>query len=375
MLTLATLIENISPDYLYPYGTELTLDHLQTLGTPAAPHYRIETTSPSGPCTYELKANHTGEGSFRNGSYWDFTNFSGMRFEGDLIDAEVISSPLVQAIWFDAVLQEDATTRLDAANAANPNYSHARYGGKDLESTLERVEKNIVEYSEDYLDYGFFYPREGISGWLKQQAPRQVLGWDYYALAEQDLQAVLGRDYILLQNFNTTADHPVGNPKVTYLPHGYRPGMEPEDFLTYYSREGNPLTLTSYMGFRLDGTEITDFNSAGVLSFELVEPLLRPVDPEDVPVGTWLVVHVPGLPMALLLPPSGAVLHLYTDEDGAMTVLEVLEQEEALFEQTRNAMFERRWGKYLDENQPLSDADCAEDIAILHARIQEGRPE
>lgn len=373
MLTLATLIEHISPDYLYPYGTDLTLDNLQILGTPAAPHYRIETTNPSGPCIYELKANHTGEGSFKNGAYWDFTNFSGTRFEGDLIDAEVISSPLVQATWFDAVLQEDAHTHLDAANAANPNHSHTRYGGNDLESTLERVEKNIVEYSEDYLDYGLFYPREGISGWLKQQAPRQVLGWNYYALDDQELPRVLGRDYVLLQSFNTGDEHPVEKPKVTYMAHGYRPGMEPEDFFTYYNREGDLLSFSSYMSFRLDGSEITDFNSLGVLSFELVRPLLRPVDPEDVPVGTWLVVHVPGLPMALLLPPSGAVLHLYTDEDGAMTMLEVLDQEETLFEQTRNAMFERRWGKYLDENQPLSDADCAEDIAILHARLQEGR--
>lgn len=77
--------------------------------------------------------------------------------------------------------------------------------------------------------------------------------------------------------------------------------------------------------------------------------------------------------MVLLLPPTDAILHLYIDQDGAMTVIEVCNFDYTHLDLQKTEMFNRRWGAYLDENIAIPDDALAADIAALHAELEEGR--
>lgn len=376
MITLESLQENIE-NYRYPYGTSLTVEDIKDISHGTDIGFELTTTDPAGVNhTYRLRVvpgTHRGE-STKDGEPWNFSVIGYQYiFESDSLTDNEIYNELLQLYWFDAVLREDAEAHLEAANNANPNYSHNKYAGTDLDSQLERIEMDIVEYSNDYVSIDSLGSPGGIKRWLEAKTPRQSLGWEFFTIDDSKIPSLEGRDYLLLQSVNTTDEAGPGNPDVKYMPHAYRPGIAPEEYLAYILQDGDVTPLDAYLGFRLDGQEITHFNSNAVLGYERVKPLLAKVDPEQLSSPTWLAVRAPGLPMVLLIPPTDVVLHLYTDEDGAMTALAVLDLGLTHIERQRDEMFNRRWGKYLDENRVITDADCAADIDYLHALLKEGK--
>lgn len=376
MLTLETLESNVS-NYRYPYGTALTVDDLHDISVGADLGYKIITTDPAGvKHEYILRVvpgTDHGE-STKDGKPWDFSIIGyEYLFESGLLTADEVYNDMLQTYWFDAVLREDAEAHLDAANAANPNFSHNKYGGNDIESQLERIELDIVEYSDHFVALDSLYGRGGLKKWLEARAPRQVLGWEFYTLDDSKIPSIDGKDYLLLQAFHTEDDNQTETPHVTFIPHAYKPGITPEEYLAFLTGEGDVLPLESYLGFRLDGCEITHFDAENVLGYERVKSMLTPATPADLESMRWLALRAPGLPMVLLIPPTNVVLHLHTDEDGAMTALQVHDLELTHVERQRDEMFVRRWGKYLDENRVITDADCAADIEYLHGLLKEGK--
>lgn len=376
MLTLETLENNVS-NYRYPYGTELTVADLKEISVGTDIGYQLTTTDPVGrQHDYILRVvpgTDRGE-STRDGKPWDFSIIGyEYLFESGMLTADEVYNDMLQTYWFDAVLREDAWAHLDAANNANPNFSHNKFGGNDIESQLERIELNIVEYSDHFVALDSLYGRGGLKKWLDEHTPRQVLGWEFYTLDDSKIPSIDGKDYLLLQAFNTEDDNQTENPHVTFMPHAYKPGIEPDDYLAHLTRDGDLVPLETFLGFRLDGREITHFNSDGVLGYERIKPLLTPATEADIEGMKWLALRAPGLPMVLLIPPTNVVLHLHTDEDGAMTAVQVHDLELTHIERQRDEMFVRRWGKYLDENRVITDADCAADIEYLHGLLKEGK--
>lgn len=375
MLTFETLEENII-NYHYPYGTDLTLADLVQEGGNAPVRLELTASFPDGTDhTYVLRVvpgTTLGE-STKDGEPWDFSILGYEYPLGGDLDILEVENPLFQTYWFDAVLREHAQAHLAAASAANPASNDNRFGGTDLTSQLNRVEKNIVEFDDRYVAIGSLYGRGGIKTWLEQHTPHQSRGWEFYRVDNSLIPQIEGKDYLILESVNTDADHGPDDPKITYPIHAITADATADDYTLRLTREGEEQAVRPYLGFRLDGQDITHFNSFAVLSYDRAAPLLTPALDEDFEDGVWLAVRAPGLPMVLLLPPDNAILHLYIDQDGAMTVLEVCNFDYTHLDLQKTEMFNRRWGAYLDENTVIPEDALAADIAALHAELEEGR--
>ncbi|WP_237208470.1 hypothetical protein [Rothia nasimurium] len=375
MFTFKTLEETF-PGYRYPYGTDLTVADLVQNDGNLAPRLELTATFPDGTDhTYLL---HVIPGTtlgevLKDGQPWEFSLLGfehPIRYDLDILEVE---DRALQAQWFDAVLREHAAAYREAATQANPESTEKRYSGETLDSQLERIEKNIVSYDDRYVDLGCLRSLGGLKAWLTKHAPHQSAGWEFFTIDETRLPEVTGKNFLMFENMNTDADHGPDNPRVTYPPHAFRAGMTADDYTLMPSGQGELTDITPYLGFRLDGRTVTHFNSLAVLSYERVKDLLTPAREQDFLDGVWLAVRAVGLPMVLLIPPAGALLHLYIDEDGAMTVLEVCNWDYTVIDLFNTEMFNRRWGEYLDENRPVPADIIAQDITILHDLLEEGR--
>lgn len=296
--------------------------------------------------------------------------------QGKSLESHQIDMPVLRAWWFDAVLREDAKAQRDAATQANPQHTDNRWGGEDLKTTLEKVERNIVEFTDRYVHLSQFATAQDLLNWLSKHAPGQVLGWETFAVDPQQFEE-LSKGVIGLVGFNTYDATDPQALETLYYPAAFYPQLPVERYFTIERKDGTSYSVQPHMGIRHDGNALTHFESSYVVPWEDIHPALTPLNPSDtLEQGTWLALHIPTAPMVLLLPLGGkALLHLYTDDDGIMTSLNVLGENGVLGEIYPQEMFNRRWGAYRDENTALDPEQIRADIAELHRRLHTWTPD
>ncbi|AZT97724.1 hypothetical protein [Brevibacterium aurantiacum] len=258
------------------------------------------------------------------------------------------------ADWYDAIAIEDAKGR--KTELTTP------WSGQDVDSTLTRVEHNIVAYGDDEVAVESFSSAAEVSKWLedvltKTQVRAEV--WQVRNAFESDKIA----DQTMLRRFR--------NDEVD--------GWAPIPFSTsYISKDwlehafGDEL-FSPFVHLRMLGAQRESLDADYALSWnELMESgeLTR----EDIRLESggddWLVIRVLDSDLALPLPWPGANIVVHHDEDGARVGIDVLITEAQDKKNRKQKVWESEWGRFLDETITLTDAEIAEGINRAEGHLQ-----
>ena len=285
-------------------------------------------------------------------------------------------SPDFLPFWFDQVLRQDAEARRSAG--AGPTAGETRaWEGEGVDAALERAERGIVAYADERASTEEIRASGTVPEWLREQAPGLTVGWDVFRF---DARAYLRDDsgeWVILQEYSCRNASDPEAVRVRYLQKLFDPTQRaPEVFQLTDGR-----FHTAFIGARTDGARVTAFDADGVLSRDFLGPYLAPWDGEEHETGAqkspqdepWLAVGFPGTPMLLLIPPGPSALRVYTDDDGALTVVELSDLEDTRAAQLREERFQRRWGRFLNQDVALSGPELAEAVRALHERLDRQR--
>lgn len=258
------------------------------------------------------------------------------------------------ADWYDAIAIEDAKGRKTELTAP--------WSGQDLDSTLTRVEHNIVAYGDDEVAVESFSSAAEVSKWLEDAlAETQVRAeaWLIRNAFESDKIA----DQTMLRRFrNDDVD-----------------GWAPIPFSTSYISQdwlehafGDEL-YSPFVHLRMLGSQRESLDADYALSWsELRESgeLARENIRLESGVDDWLVVRVLGSDVALPLPWPGANIAVHHDEDGARVGIDVLITETQDKKNRKKRAWESEWGRFLDERITLTDTEIAEGIIRAEGDLQ-----
>ncbi|MDO4918241.1 hypothetical protein [Kocuria sp.] len=282
-------------------------------------------------------------------------------------------APDLEVLWVDQVLRTDAEARL---RLRDENAAHAAsWEGDGVDAVLERAERGVVGYGDEWASAEDLRADAGVPTWLREHTPHMTVPWELFRLdAESWLRARdREKEYVFLHEYACRdAQQQDDGPQVRYLAHAFDPrNRAPEAFQL---ADGTP--FTAFIGVRTDGPDVVAYDADGVLPRELLEPHLVPLRALGaVPVDeraerdSWLAVGIADTPMLLLVPPGPSALRLHTDEDGALTVLQLADLVVTRDALLREERFRRRWGRFLDEGVELSPEEMDRAVWELHERL------
>ncbi|RKQ37103.1 hypothetical protein [Kocuria tytonis] len=282
--------------------------------------------------------------------------------------------PDLEVLWVDQVLRGDAEARLSMCEAARAAPAPP-WEGDGVGAALERAERNVVSYQDEWASTEDVRKDESLSTWLRRHTPYMTAPWELFRL-DLDSEECLGHrveKYVFLREYACRDAQDSNGPRIRYLLHAFDPrNRAPE---TFQLVDGTP--FTAFIGVRTDGPAVVAYDADGVLPRDLLEPHLVPLrDLGSVPLDerteaeSWVAVGIAGTPMLLLIPPGPSVLRLHTDDDGALTVLELSDLEVTRTSRLREKRFRRRWGRFLDENVELAQEEIDRAVRELHERLE-----
>lgn len=257
------------------------------------------------------------------------------------------------ADWYDAIAIEDAKGR--KAELTVP------WSGQDLDSTLTRVEHNIVAYGDDEIAVSTFSSAVEASKWLENAlSATQVRAevWKIRNAYESDE----ADERTMLRRFK---DDDVDG----WAPIPFSTGYISEEWLHHFFGKGQP---NPFVHLRMLGAQRESLNADYALSWkelnETGELTLYDSQLEDGTDG-WLVIHVVDTDVALPLPWPGTNVVVHHDEDGAQVGIDVYATEVRTARHRRERAWESEWGRFLDDGITLTEAEVSDGIKRAEAEL------
>lgn len=257
------------------------------------------------------------------------------------------------ADWYDAIAIEDAQGRKAELTAP--------WSGPDLDSTLTRVEHNIVAYGDDEIAVGAFSSAVEASKWLEDAlSATQVRAevWKIRNAFESDEPD----ERTMLRRFkNDDADG--------WAPIPFSTGYISEEWLQHFFGKGQP---NPFVHLRMLGSQRKSLNADYALSWkELNEAGELTRDDGRLEDGTddWLVIHVVDTDVALPLPWPGANVVVHHDEDGAQVGIDVYATEVRTARHRKERAWESEWGRFLDDGISLTETEVSDGIKCAEAEL------
>lgn len=283
--------------------------------------------------------------------------------------------PDLEVLWVDQVLRGDAEARLSSRETARAVPAPS-WEGDGVVAVLERAERNVVSYQDEWASTEDVRRDGSLSTWLRTHTPYMTVPWELFRLDSAAFLRAKGDEYVLLREYACHDAQGPDEPRIRYLAHDVDPrDRAPEAFQLV---DGRP--FTAFIGVRTEGPTVVAYDADGVLPRDLLEPHLVPLrDLAPVPVDeqtqeeSWVAVGIAGTPMLLLIPPGPSALRLHTDEDGALTVLELSDLEVTRASRLREERFRRRWGRFLDEDVELAQEERDRAVHELHEKLDRQR--
>ncbi|MDO5662495.1 MAG: hypothetical protein Q4G40_07365 [Brachybacterium sp.] len=229
------------------------------------------------------------------------------------------------------------------------------------ESMLWRIEHNIVAYEYHEIATQDLRSVYGVQAWL-----------DEHLTATQVEATVLPMgEWPLLPNRNahrgSMAVHMDNGEISNWEPVKISPDLTPEQFF----RPGRSHTpVQPRVRMHTEGREIVSSMGCTVLHKDNDElpPLTRPAADASPP---WILLHVVGTACVVPLPLLESTLAVAIDDDGATVELSVHGAESRARQLYLRDMYERHWGRFLDEQVALTEDELNEGIRIAEHRIRE----
>jgi hypothetical protein len=250
--------------------------------------------------------------------------------------------------WYDAICMEDAAWAVAQRH-------QRRWGGAALDDVVTRVEHGISAYEQHEVAVSTFGSLADVQAWIDEALAKTQVRLE--ALVLTDFPYVPGemRDGMLLQAV-------VDDEVVGYAPIAVATNLDSAEWLDSPVAEIAPRPRAE---LRMSGATRMGMNARFVQAWGDVRAqatLTGGAVPCPDPDG-WLILGIIGTDIAVPVPAGAANLLIETDDDGAMVVISVHPSLEREKHHRDRAGFERRWGRWLDDDVVLTDEELNEGIA------------
>lgn len=261
--------------------------------------------------------------------------------------------------WYDYLLVKDAQARREAREVRRP------WEENDLEGQLYRVGQNIVGFDEDSTNTANFTNPAGLQEWLNQTVERSPAQFEVRALIDiPGFQAKAGGTLLCSRHKEeedgTTSLVGSAIPKSLNIRAG-RP--------TSLHDLGNEIPCEIGFTLAMDGPDVERFHGDFMTFSSRVSDCLA-ADEEN---PDWYGISVRGTGVLMPIPARGAVIKVSYDRDGAEVEVEVACQAHAERANRLEDTYLRKWGRWLDLDESLTEREVAEGLAVVESKLEERR--
>lgn len=236
--------------------------------------------------------------------------------------------------------------------------------GESTDARLYRIAHNIVGYDEQDRDTTYFSTAADVQAWLRRSlghhgAPLSVHVLDDIAFALADNSPAL-----IQKHLYDRSDGP--EVRAGYRADAFRPWAGSQNWWDpdRLAHVRNPSLRTV-----MDGAVLEAFEATNCLDYADLEPYLRPAGARA-DGNSWFVVRLGDNPTCIAFPAQRTILAVSTDNDGAVAEITAHEYFRRIGQKGRKRDFEKRWARWLDENQPLTKEEIHVGLEIIDQIIE-----
>jgi hypothetical protein len=264
--------------------------------------------------------------------------------------------------WYDAVRMQDA-----ARSAVLRD--RRRWGGEDLEHMIERSEQGVSEFRMEELAVDTFRSLSELQAWID----RVLAGTQVRA------EAFAVRDFPLVDE-PRVGQHLLGiedDEMLGWLPFAASTDQDSGDLFAQLAPYGG---LMPQVTLRMSGTSLIGFHADVAQSSEGLQTAgaLRTDDGRWPERGEWLALSIVGTAFALPIPARVSNINIGVGDDGATVMIGILPSVDRERHYRRRCEFDRRWGRWLDDDEAISERELDEGVATvertLSAALETGAP-
>lgn len=283
----------------------------------------------------------------------------------------------------------------DAVHQARDAASVERrpWEGDDIDSMLTRAERGIVAYDDLDLHAAAFRTATELQARLDEvfeTSPIRLVAYDLDVDAYEAAhsrhgtlrmgahpawlptpdEGVSTAQAMLAESHDVSPDHDVapGDVARTWIPHLMAPWLGEG----WWSAVRSAVDVRPSLTVVTDGPVVRRLHAHVCAGIETLRPYLRRFDRPSLPLHErWFVLHVEGMPTALMCPRSSTTLQIHIDDDGSSLYLQLVHDEARIDELRRLRDFRRRWADWLDDDHPLTPARLAAGVRDIEQRLAE----
>lgn len=246
-------------------------------------------------------------------------------------------------------------------------HESSQWSGNDVESMLKRAAHQVVAFSQSVAVTDDFATAIELEQWFQTAAEESysparfnvydALSPDVTSSADPAERSLYGRDHV--HSPETPGGIPetcVGAPERLWAPVEFHPDQDAEEvFKDTFSMRRHPAMTANF-----EGPLLTAFHADYTIEVRRSAHFVAsPNEDSGTNRAEWFLVNLAGSPSFLTVPRRNAVLEVAFDHDGAEVSVNVIGCEAHTASRNLQTEFESDWYRWLDADEPLTDAELA----------------
>lgn len=348
------LRHHLPADYVPPYGTQLTPDNFDRCTDTRNRTRTIHIANPTGSeDTYRLHLTSADSLTGRQLALCEGPD--GMMIEHLHAHTKKASQQAPIEQWYDFLAVTDAQARQQAAG-------NRPWDGHGVQQQLYRFEHNLVTSGKVSANTANFQNNREFAEWMNSAVRASPVYFNVLALSDM-MRFQDHADGSLMHLLHESQGARLGGGR---LPESLNlTGQVPKSLHDL----GDNVPCTISFELRVNGAETEHFHGEYMAFLNRVDTNFQ--DRHDTP--GWYGIIPMTVNAVMPVPSRGAIVTVHHDNDGASVRVEVSCEAHATRQNILEEQFARRWGRWLDPDVTLSQAELDNGVQTIEATVQQRR--